>query len=188
MAFRLRSGRHRSSQRLSPPNILDTARSVQSSIPPEIGGDDLLERPGSRPLELTAHQVPSVWLPQIHPAFLEVRLFLSGKVMDEARDTEACIKRLWLNGASPTDTPPDTDILRRRPAQAPNRNRPRPRRGRTPDRRMDRRPDRGLGRVLRPAGTSPRGTRGPGVRTGSRRQPARPRVPHRSQRIPPLPP
>jgi len=59
--------------------------------------------------ELTAHQVPSVWLPRIHPAFLEVRLFLSGKVMDEARHTEVCIKRLWLNGAGPTTTPPDTD-------------------------------------------------------------------------------
>jgi hypothetical protein len=59
--------------------------------------------------ELTAHQVPAVWLPQIHPAFLEVRLFLSGKVMDEARHTEACIKRLWLNEVGPTDTPPDTD-------------------------------------------------------------------------------
>jgi hypothetical protein len=59
--------------------------------------------------ELTAHQVPSAWLPQIHPAFLEVRLFLSGKVMDEARHTEACIKRLWLNGVGPTATAPETD-------------------------------------------------------------------------------
>ncbi|HEY4830768.1 MAG TPA: ferritin-like domain-containing protein [Solirubrobacteraceae bacterium] len=59
--------------------------------------------------ELTAHQVPAAWLPQIHPAFLEVRLFLSGKVMDEARHTEACIKRLWLNGVGPTATSPDTD-------------------------------------------------------------------------------
>ena len=59
--------------------------------------------------ELTAHQVPAAWLPQIHPAFLEVRLFLSGKVMDEARHTEACVKRLWLNGVGPTATPPETD-------------------------------------------------------------------------------
>jgi hypothetical protein len=59
--------------------------------------------------ELTAHQVPAAWLPQIHPAFLEVRLFLSGKVMDEARHTEVCVKRLWLNGAGPSPTPPDTD-------------------------------------------------------------------------------
>jgi hypothetical protein len=59
--------------------------------------------------ELVAHYVPSVWLPQIHPAFLEVKLFLSGKVMDEARHTEVCLKRLWLNGVGPTPTPPDTD-------------------------------------------------------------------------------
>lgn len=59
--------------------------------------------------ELTAHQVPAAWLPRIHPAFLEVRLFLSGKVMDEARHTEACIKRLWLNDVGPTATPSDTD-------------------------------------------------------------------------------
>jgi hypothetical protein len=59
--------------------------------------------------ELVAHQVPSVWLPQIHPAFLEVKLFLSGKVMDEARHAEVCVKRLWLNGAGPTATAPDTD-------------------------------------------------------------------------------
>jgi len=59
--------------------------------------------------ELTAHQVPAAWLPRIHPAFLEVRLFLSGKVMDEARHTEVCVKRLRLNGAGPTATSPDTD-------------------------------------------------------------------------------
>ena len=59
--------------------------------------------------ELVAHQVPAVWLPQIHPAFLEVRLFLSGKVMDEARHAEVCVKRLWLNGAGPAATGPDTD-------------------------------------------------------------------------------
>ncbi len=54
--------------------------------------------------ELIAHQVPSTWLPQINPAFLEVRLFLSGKVADEARHAEACVKRLWLNGRGPTTT------------------------------------------------------------------------------------
>src|SRR5262249_39806863 len=31
--------------------------------------------------EIVAHEVPSKWLPQINPAFLEVKLFLSGKVM-----------------------------------------------------------------------------------------------------------
>lgn len=59
--------------------------------------------------ELTAHQVPSVWLPRIPPAFLEVRLFLSGKVMDEARHAEVCVKRLWLNGCGPTATSPGSD-------------------------------------------------------------------------------
>ena len=54
--------------------------------------------------ELVAHQVPSEWLPRIHPAFLEVKLFLSGKVMDEARHAEVCVKRLWLNGRGPTAT------------------------------------------------------------------------------------
>jgi len=59
--------------------------------------------------ELVAHHVPSAWLPQIHPAFLEVKLFLSGKVMDEARHAEVCVKRLWLNGAGPTATSAETD-------------------------------------------------------------------------------
>jgi hypothetical protein len=59
--------------------------------------------------ELVAHYVPSAWLPRIHPAFLEVKLFLSGKIMDEARHTEACVKRLWLNDHGPTPTPPGTD-------------------------------------------------------------------------------
>ena len=59
--------------------------------------------------ELVAHHVPSVWLPQINPAFLEVKLFLSGKVMDEARHAEVCVKRLWLNGCGPTHTGPAGD-------------------------------------------------------------------------------
>ncbi|MGO9752832.1 MAG: ferritin-like domain-containing protein [Solirubrobacteraceae bacterium] len=59
--------------------------------------------------ELVAHHVPSVWLPQINPAFLEVKLFLSGKVMDEARHAEVCVKRLWLNGHGPSATGPETD-------------------------------------------------------------------------------
>ncbi len=59
--------------------------------------------------ELVAHHVPSVWLPQINPAFLEVKLFLSGKVMDEARHAEVCVKRLWLNGHGPSVTGPATD-------------------------------------------------------------------------------
>jgi hypothetical protein len=59
--------------------------------------------------ELVAHQVPAGWLPQINPAFLEVRLFLSGKVMDEARHAEVCVKRLWLNGRGPTATKADSD-------------------------------------------------------------------------------
>lgn len=59
--------------------------------------------------ELVAHHVPSVWLPQINPAFLEVKLFLSGKVMDEARHAEVCVKRLWLNGRGPTTTSPAGD-------------------------------------------------------------------------------
>jgi len=54
--------------------------------------------------EIVAHEVPSRWLPEINPAFLEVKLFLSGKVMDEARHAEACVKRLWLNGRGPTPT------------------------------------------------------------------------------------
>jgi hypothetical protein len=54
--------------------------------------------------ELVAHEVPSLWLPRINPAFLEVKLFLSGKVMDEARHAEVCVKRLWLNGRGPTPT------------------------------------------------------------------------------------
>ena len=54
--------------------------------------------------EIVAHEVPSKWLPQINPAFLEVKLFLSGKVMDEARHAEVCVKRLWLNGHGPTPT------------------------------------------------------------------------------------
>ena len=53
--------------------------------------------------------MPSVWLPQINPAFLEVKLFLSGKVMDEARHAEVCVKRLWLNGRGPTPTGPAGD-------------------------------------------------------------------------------
>jgi hypothetical protein len=59
--------------------------------------------------ELVAHQVPATWLPRINPAFLEVKLFLSGKVMDEARHAEACVKRLWLNDHGPTATSPATD-------------------------------------------------------------------------------
>jgi len=54
--------------------------------------------------EIVAHEVPSRWLPEINPAFLEVKLFLSGKVMDEARHAEVCVKRLWLNGRGPTPT------------------------------------------------------------------------------------
>jgi hypothetical protein len=54
--------------------------------------------------ELVAHEVPSTWLPRINPAFLEVKLFLSGKIMDEARHAEVCVKRLWLNGRGPTPT------------------------------------------------------------------------------------
>ena len=61
--------------------------------------------------ELAAHHVPSSWLPRINPAFLEVKLFLSGKVMDEARHAEVCIKRLWLNGHGPSATGPATDRL-----------------------------------------------------------------------------
>ena len=45
-----------------------------------------------------------MWIPKINPAFLEVKLFLSGKVMDEARHAEVCVKRLWLNGHGPTAT------------------------------------------------------------------------------------
>jgi hypothetical protein len=59
--------------------------------------------------ELLAHHVPSSWLPRINPSFLEVKLFLSGKVMDEARHTEACVKRLWLNGRGPSVTGPESD-------------------------------------------------------------------------------
>ncbi|MGA2926571.1 MAG: ferritin-like domain-containing protein [Solirubrobacteraceae bacterium] len=59
--------------------------------------------------ELVAHHVPASWLPKINPAFLEVKLFLSGKVMDEARHAEVCIKRLWLNGHGPAATGPATD-------------------------------------------------------------------------------
>lgn len=59
--------------------------------------------------ELVAHQVPATWLPRINPAFLEVKLFLSGKVMDEARHAEACVKRLWLNGHGPASTSAATD-------------------------------------------------------------------------------
>lgn len=59
--------------------------------------------------ELVAHHVPSVWLPRINPQFLEVKLFLSGKVMDEARHAEVCVKRLWLNGHGPSVTGPETD-------------------------------------------------------------------------------
>lgn len=59
--------------------------------------------------ELVAHHVPSSWLPQINPAFLEVKLFLSGKVMDEARHAEVCVKRLWLNGHGPTATDAEGD-------------------------------------------------------------------------------
>jgi hypothetical protein len=61
--------------------------------------------------ELVAHHVPSSWIPKINPAFLEVKLFLSGKVMDEARHAEVCVKRLWLNGHGPTATGPETDNL-----------------------------------------------------------------------------
>lgn len=59
--------------------------------------------------ELVAHHVPASWIPRINPAFLEVKLFLSGKVMDEARHAEVCVKRLWLNGHGPTATGADTD-------------------------------------------------------------------------------
>jgi hypothetical protein len=59
--------------------------------------------------ELVAHQVPATWLPRINPAFLEVKLFLSGKVMDEARHAEVCVKRLWLNEHGPTSTSAATD-------------------------------------------------------------------------------
>jgi hypothetical protein len=59
--------------------------------------------------ELLAHHVPASWLPQINPAFLEVKLFLSGKVMDEARHAEVCVKRLWLNGRGPSVTGPQSD-------------------------------------------------------------------------------
>jgi hypothetical protein len=59
--------------------------------------------------ELVAHHVPSSWLPRINPAFLEVKLFLSGKVMDEARHAEVCVKRLWLNGHGPSVTGPASD-------------------------------------------------------------------------------
>ena len=59
--------------------------------------------------ELVAHHVPSSWIPRINPAFLEVKLFLSGKVMDEARHAEVCVKRLWLNGHGPSVTGPETD-------------------------------------------------------------------------------
>jgi hypothetical protein len=60
--------------------------------------------------ELVAHHVPATWLPRINPAFLEVKLFLSGKVMDEARHAEACVKRLWLNDHGPAPTSAATDI------------------------------------------------------------------------------
>ncbi len=59
--------------------------------------------------ELVAHHIPSSWIPQINPAFLEVKLFLSGKVMDEARHAEVCVKRLWLNGHGPSVTGPSSD-------------------------------------------------------------------------------
>jgi hypothetical protein len=59
--------------------------------------------------ELVAHHVPSSWIPRINPAFLEVKLFLSGKVMDEARHAEVCVKRLWLNGHGPSITGPASD-------------------------------------------------------------------------------
>jgi hypothetical protein len=59
--------------------------------------------------ELVAHHVPSSWIPKINPAFLEVKLFLSGKVMDEARHAEVCVKRLWLNGHGPSTTGPQSD-------------------------------------------------------------------------------
>jgi len=59
--------------------------------------------------ELVAHHVPATWLPRINPAFLEAKLFLSGKVMDEARHAEVCVKRLWLNGHGPAATSPATD-------------------------------------------------------------------------------
>jgi hypothetical protein len=59
--------------------------------------------------ELVAHHVPSSWIPRINPAFLEVKLFLSGKVMDEARHAEVCVKRLWLNGHGPSRTGPASD-------------------------------------------------------------------------------
>jgi hypothetical protein len=59
--------------------------------------------------ELVAHHVPATWLPRINPQFWEVKAFLSGKIMDEARHTEVCIKRLWLNGHGPAVTGPETD-------------------------------------------------------------------------------
>jgi hypothetical protein len=59
--------------------------------------------------ELVAHHVPSSWIPRINPAYLEVKLFLSGKVMDEARHAEVCVKRLWLNGHGPSITGPASD-------------------------------------------------------------------------------
>jgi hypothetical protein len=61
--------------------------------------------------ELVAHHVPSSWIPRINPAFLEVKLFLSGKVMDEARHAEVCVKRLWLNGHGPSATGPTGDAF-----------------------------------------------------------------------------
>jgi hypothetical protein len=59
--------------------------------------------------ELVAHEVPASWLSRINPQFLEVKLFLSGKVMDEARHADVCVRRLWINGHGPAKTPPDTD-------------------------------------------------------------------------------
>ena len=61
--------------------------------------------------ELVAHHVPSSWIPRINPAFLEVKLFLSGKVMDEARHAEVCVKRLWLNQHGPSVTAPASDEM-----------------------------------------------------------------------------
>jgi hypothetical protein len=59
--------------------------------------------------ELVAHHVPATFIPKINPEFLEVKLFLSGKVMDEARHADVCVRRLWINGHGPSATPASTD-------------------------------------------------------------------------------
>lgn len=51
--------------------------------------------------ELAALYVPARFLPRLHPAYLEVALFLASQLADEARHIDAFLKRARLRGGAP---------------------------------------------------------------------------------------